>query len=283
MLKSYREADHTGGDAGSDQLLVGQLTVGLAGGMQHAGADVRHVDHVGSQLQAVHKLDRIVSSAFEGEGQNAAGAEGQVFFRQFMIGVGGKSGVVDELDLIVGSQKFRNDLGVFAVALHAHSQSLQTQIQQEGVDGGGIGAKVTHQLGAGLGDESGFAKAFHIAHAVIALVRLDQLGISAVVPVKVTAVHDHAAYLDGMTVHVFGGGVDHDIGAELDGTAQNGGGKGIVHDQRHIVFVGDLGKALDVKYGKGRVGDGLAENEAGVGADQRRNFLRRSIGIDEGI
>ena len=47
---------------------------------------------------------------------------------------------------------------------------------------------------------------------------------------KITAIHDHATHLHGMTIHVFGGGMDHDVCAKADGLAKHGGSKGIIHD-----------------------------------------------------
>lgn len=56
------------------------------------------------------------------------------------------------------------------------------------------------------------------------------------IPVEVTAVDNGAAYLNGMSVHIFGGGVGNDICTPLEGTAVYRCGKGVIHNKRHAVF-----------------------------------------------
>ena len=124
-----------------------------------------------------------------------------------------------------------------------------------------IAAEVTHQLHSRLDDVCHFAELPGVDHAVIAFVRLSEIReLSALFPVECAAVHDHAAALERMTVHVLGGGVDDDIRTELDGTAEDWGSKGVVHDQRDLVRMGDLGELFDVEHGQRRIGDGLTED-----------------------
>ena len=73
-------------------------------------------------------------------------------------------------------QIFGHGLGVFAVPLHAHGQRFQAQVEDEGGDGLRRAAKIAHQLRAGLVDVGGAAKALCVDDAVVALVRLGQLG-----------------------------------------------------------------------------------------------------------
>ena len=85
-----------------------------------------------------------------------------------------------------------------------------------------------------------------------------------------------------MTVHVFCGGVGHDIRTPLDGTAVDGCGEGIVHDEGNAVAVGGAGKSFNVQHRQGRVGDGLAEDRLGVGAEGSIQFILSAFGVDEG-
>ena len=98
-------------------------------------------------------------------------------------------------------------------------------------------------------------------------VGLGEFGEAPGSPVELAAVHDDAAHLQGMAVHVFGGGVDDDVGTEIEGTAEHRRGKGIVHDQGQAVTMGQGRDAFDVQHVHGRIGQGLAEHGLGVGAD----------------
>ena len=63
----------------ADELLVGELAVRGAGGMQHAGTDVRHMHEQGGHLEAVDEPGPGFAPALEREGNHAAAPVGQVF------------------------------------------------------------------------------------------------------------------------------------------------------------------------------------------------------------
>ena len=71
----------------------------------------------------------------------------------------------------------------------------------------------------------------------------------------------------GVAVHVLGGGVGHDVRPPLERLTADGGGEGVVHDEGHAVAVGGLGELLQVQHDQGGVGDGLAKDGLGVGAE----------------
>ena len=102
------------------------------------------------------------------------------------------------------------------------------------------------------------------------------------IPVKLAAVHNGAAYGEGVAIHVLGGGVGDDVAAPLEGTAVHGSGKGVVHDEGHAVGVGGLGELLNVQDGEGGVGDGLAEDRLGVGPEGGVQLLLGALGVHEG-
>ena len=85
-----------------------------------------------------------------------------------------------------------------------------------------------------------------------------------------------------MAIHVLGGGVRNDVGAPLKGTAHHGRREGVIDHQRHAVVMRGLGKALDIEYGKGGVGDGLAKDELGVGLKGSLKLLIGAVGSNEG-
>ena len=101
-------------------------------------------------------------------------------------------------------------------------------------------------------------------------------------PVEVAAVDNTAAEGRRVTVHVFCGGVGHDIRAPLKRTAVNGCGEGVVHNEGNAVAVGGAGKFFNVQHRQSRVCDGLAEDRLGVGAEGGIQLLLGAVGVDEG-
>ena len=75
--------------------------------------------------------------------------------------------------------------------------------------------------------------------------------------------------------------MDDDIRAKLNGTAENRSGKSVVYNQRNLMRMGNLGKFFFVKYGYSRIGQRFTENQPGIGANLRGDFIGRSIGIDK--
>ena len=101
-------------------------------------------------------------------------------------------------------------------------------------------------------------------------------------PVKVAAVHNHAAHGGGMAVHVLGGGVGHDVRTPLEGPAVHRGGEGVVDDEGHAVGVGRLGELLNIQDGEGGVCNGLAEHRLGVGPEGGVQLLLGAVRVHEG-
>ena len=128
-------------------------------------------------------------------------------------------------------------------------------------------AQVTHELHAGLDDIGRLAESLGIDQAMIGGIGLGEFGEAPGSPVELAAVHDDAAHLQGMAVHILGGGVDDDVGTEIEGAAEHRRGKGIVHDQGQAVTMRQGRDTFDVQHVHGRIGQGLAEHRLGVGAD----------------
>ncbi len=272
-------------DAGGLQLPVVHLPVGGAGGVEAAGPGVGHVGGDGPQAQVLHEGLRRRPAPLHGEAHHAAGAVGQVLLRQGVVGVTGQAAVADPGHLGVAGQELRHRLGVLAVAGHADVEALQPQIQQEGVLGGGHGPEVPHELGGGLVDEGPLLpELLGVDDAVVALVGGGEAGELVLVghPVELAPVHDTPAQGGGVAVHVLGGGVGDDVRAPRQGAAVHRGGEGVVHDEGHAMAVGGGGELLDVQHGEGRVGDGLAEDGLGVGAEGSVQLLLGAVRGDEG-
>ena len=67
VFDAYGEPDEVGGHSGFAQLLVGELAVGVGGGMEHACAGVGHVGHYRYEFQAVHEFGGLLARPFEAE------------------------------------------------------------------------------------------------------------------------------------------------------------------------------------------------------------------------
>ena len=233
-------------------------------GVEDAGARVGDVRDDGRQFQAVHEAGGGGAAALDAEGDHAAGAVGQVLLREGMGGVAGEAGIVDPGDAGVPLQVLRDGEGVAAMARHAQMQGFEAQVEDVGGEGVLLRADVAHELDARLHDVGRAAEPLRVDHAVVGRVGRAELGEFAVVPVEVAAVHDGAAGGLGVAVHVFGGGVGHDVGAPFDGPAEDRRGEGVVHDERHALGVGDPRQLLEVGDRERGVRDGFGEERLGV-------------------
>ena len=164
-----------------------------------------------------------------------------------------------------------------------HMQRLQPEIQQECVERGGNRSEVAHQMGGALGDVRKLAERLRVRKAVIRLVRLDKAGelVGMLLPVEVSAVDDASAHLRGVSVHVLGGGVRHDVAPEIERAAEDRGRERVVDDQRYAVLVRDLRELGDVEHHAGRVCDGLTEYALGVRTERLLYLRGGCIRIDE--
>ena len=90
-----------------------------------------------------------------------------------------------------------------AILLHPDRQGLKSEVQKEGAVCCRINSEVPHELHARLYDICCFPIGLCIGYPVIALVRLGEIRELSVFPVKGPAVHNHAAVLERMPVHIF--------------------------------------------------------------------------------
>ena len=67
VLDANGEADEVRGYSGFDKLLLCELAVGMAGGMEHTAAGVGHVGGYGDHPQGVHEADGRLTVTFKAE------------------------------------------------------------------------------------------------------------------------------------------------------------------------------------------------------------------------
>src|SRR5699024_2319616 len=87
--------------------------------------------------------------------------------------------------------------------------------------------------------------------------RVEVLAVALHAPVERAPVDQDSGQGGAVAAVVLGGGDDDDVGTQLQGTDQVRGGRRVVHDQRRLVPVGDLGDGRDVEHVVERVGDRL--------------------------
>ena len=279
------EADEVRADAGGSELFVVHLAVGGAGRMQATAACIGDVGLDGGDLQVLHEFFGRGSAALDAEADDAAGAVGQIFLREVVVLIAFQTRVGDPADALVGGERLGDGQTVFAVALHAHVQALETEVQEKRALRRLDGTEVTHELRGGLGDVGAFqAEAFGIGHAVVAFVGRAEAGkfFGVLRPVELAGVDDAAADRAAVAVHVLRRRVGDDIGAPFKRATVDRGGESVVDDQRHAVGVGRFGKFLDIENGEGGVGDRFAENGFGLGTEGRVEFFLGAVGRNEG-
>ena len=122
ILDTNRQANQVGVDACLEQLLVAQLAMGVACGVQHTRTRVGNVGYDGNEVEAVHETDCILFVTFNSKGHYTTTAIGQVFLCKVVVFVLLKAAIVYPFYFGVCLQEFGNLLCVLAVAGHAQVQ-----------------------------------------------------------------------------------------------------------------------------------------------------------------
>ncbi len=131
------------------------------------------------------------------------------------------------------------------MALHPEGQGLQSLEEKEGVEWGQGSSGIPQEDRPDVGRESRRSCRVGKGDPMIAGVGLGDPGIAPrCFPVKVPAVHDHAADGGPVSADELRGGMDHDIRAILDRPDQVRGGECGIHHQGDLMAVGDLGQSL---------------------------------------
>ncbi len=70
-----------------------------------------------------------------------------------------------------------------------------------------------------------------------------------------------------LTIHVFGAGIDHDVGSEFQRRLEDRRGKDVVDDKAGLGLVGQFTHRADVDDLEGRIGGRFHEDRPGFGAE----------------
>ena len=144
-------------------------------------------------------------------------------------------------------------------------------------------AQVTHQLRGSFGYISAFAKCFGISQSVVGFVRGTKARkfVCMSVPVEVTAVNYTTAYAGSVSVHIFGCGVNNDVGTPFERATVDGGRESIIHNQRYSVIVSDTGEFLNIQHFERRIGNSFTEQCFCIWLEGCGNFFFAGVRIDE--
>ena len=74
VLDAHTQADEVGGDAGSAELLVGELAVGVTRGVEDAALGIGHVGHDTDEAKRIDESDGFLTRPFQTEGNDTAAA-----------------------------------------------------------------------------------------------------------------------------------------------------------------------------------------------------------------
>src|SRR5665648_62145 len=276
VLDPDREADQTGGHPGERLLLRRELAVRCRGGVDDQRAHVPDVRNVRVQLEGVDERLAGLCATLDLEGEHRTGPLRCVLLGVGVPPAGRQPRVVHADDVVARLEPLGHPLGVCDVALDAQGQGLDPQGDQEGVERRDRRTEVTQQLDPCLEDErqvhpeqAADAQVTGEDQAVVAGVRSVVVGeaLRVLGVVEGSAVDDHPADGRAVTAQVLGRRVHDDVSTPLDRADQVRRRHRVVDDQRDADLVRDPSDRLDVEDVGLRVGDGLAEEQLGVGLD----------------
>ena len=129
-----------------------------------------------SELQRIHELDGLLSSALYAEAHNTACAVRAVLLRKLVLGIRLKAGILNPSDPVIRCQELGNLQRIGAVTCHTYRQRLKTNLDIVSVLGRLDGTEVSHELCCCLCDVCALAELCGICDAVVRLVRCAEAG-----------------------------------------------------------------------------------------------------------
>ena len=173
----------------------------------------------------------------------------------------------------------RDGQRVLAMARHAQGQRLQPVDDEERVHRRDGRPQIAQRQHARRNRKGEIAEGLRHHHAVIGRVRLGQRRIAAALdPIEGAAIDENAAKRVALPAHEFRQRVQHDVRAMLLRPEQVGRGQRVIDQQRNAGLLGHRRNRRHVEHDAAGVGDGLDEDELGLGRD-RRFEARRVVAV----
>ena len=201
IFDADREAQESVGESARFANVFGDGAMRHGGGVADQRLNTAEAFGQGKDFEASHHGIDIGIGTFELEGDHAAEAA-HLPFRQFMIGMVEKTGIVDLFNARMLGQEGGNGSCVFFVLAHTYGEGFDAAQSEPCIERGG--------------DATGGI-----------LIELDGLVDLFVVQHKRTT--DDIA----MSINIFGSAVDNDVGTQFEGLLEVGTGEGVVHDEQN--------------------------------------------------
>jgi len=160
----------------------------------------------------------------------------------FVLGVAGKTGVDDFLNLRVAFEEFSNDLSASASSIHSDLQGLETSESKVAVESTGSSSN-------SLGSEEELVSEGSIVGS--------------------ESTHNDI----GVTTDVFGDGVDTDVRAQKKGALEIRRGESVISGSDNSLGLGNLADGFNIADLKGGVGGGFNPDELSVGLNGLFNIF----------
>jgi hypothetical protein len=239
ILDTTADADKVIEDTGSLALVLGNTSVGHAGGNLAEGLNTTKRLSKCEDLGILAEVMRSSLATLDTEAQHTTTHTIAVLLEgNLAVGVGVDTGVVDGDNVRRSLKGESHGGGIGGSLASAQVQGLQTTVSEPAVEGGGDGAdgilEERETLLESFGVESGDT------HADVRV-----------------------------AVDILCNGVNDDVGAVVERVLHVGTHEGIIDDDKDAVAAGDVDDGTDVDEAEGWVGGGLDPDELGlVGADQ---------------
>ena len=240
------------------------------------------MDDYARELQVLKKLFSCSASALYCEGDDAACSLREVLLSELVVLVSFEARVVYPVDLRMVFEELREREGVVGVASHADVQMLQSLESKPRVHRSDAASEVSEGADPDLHREGCGAEFFIEVQAVIAFIRLCDLGIFVVLlPVEFSGVDDDAAHGCRLTVSPLRRCVDDDVSAVLDRTAQEGRCQRVVDDEGNADLFCSRRELFKVQDVQSRVRDRFTEQQPRLGTGSGNDLFEARILIDE--
>ena len=238
--------------------------------MDHQRPGIAQIRDVAEYFQAVHELDACVVTALHRECEQGACPLRANLLYPGVIRRRRQPGIGDLFDPIIvrkpGSKFLRvgdvllhpqgkrfdsKERVVRALGIHRHPQIAETDCDS---------VERECQRSESLVELQSVVGGFRLGHGR-KLVRSR--------PVECAGINNCAAGNRSVPCQEFRQGVDDQCRSMLNGAAEIRRSRGVVDNQRNAVLLRDRGKRIKVRYIPARIGDGLAEQGAGVFVERR--------------
>jgi len=225
------------------------------------------------QLETVNELLTRGSAALDLKAHDRAGPERQIFLGLFMVRAVGQTRESDGVHAGMALQKLGDLLGVGDVAFHAQAQRLNPEQSCKTVKRRLTATHVAQDLHPRF-EYHGRCAEVSVYQAVIRRVRFGKIRKAPTGPIKIAAIHNHAADGGAVAAQKLGRAMGHNMRTPLERPAQIRRGKRVIDHHRNIVGLGNGRYFIKGKDRNIRVAQGLAIDNFGVGLNGLFKFFR---------